>query len=577
MNTDAFSKKLMGDESAVSRDESKLSRDESKLDAFASKLGVGPDLRLAQNDAGDAATVRNALAPSMADWGGPQLGAPAEHMGGGPSPNGDQPPIHLPYGQYRVDPSLGHTPGSVPLSQTPQASGIPRGPGGPPPDYITNPNAYRDPSMATPPGTLARPPVAPPAGGGGDFGVGAANKAVLGTYDDQRSHMQQGAMQHAEAMRGNAAGLDQHAAMLEQRAKQQEEMRAVAAKKDSEYMAASDKMNQAYMSGEIDPNRAFHNADTGTKVAMGIAAFLGAFVPGVKPLSKLVFGSAEEDAAAQKDKYDRMGQGLKNRDSMFGHFMKISGDPALAQLQTTSALIDASKAKLQAQADRLGIPEAMTNAKIGIDGLTREQKTLQKQIAQQSAAAASAHAGALMARQDKERELLWKRQMDVAELGLKKDELALKTATGKPQTEAEKKREETQGELNAQLKAFSSKLDPVKGGGLWDSGVAGSLPGWAPGVESAKKGVSDLKTHNTKLMVAGGAAYRWGSGGMEPKNQEVIKELMAPFELHPGDSAQTRRDKTANFVEYMKQQAAAHGAVAPDEAPEKVNFTPDKR
>ena len=591
MSLDEFARRLTGDERAVAKDESRLQRDTSKEDAFASKLGGGPDMRLAQNDAGgmggspnpgDAATVRQALAPSMADYGGPQMGAPP----GGPSPGENMAfgPGANPVGiSDRFKAAMMGTPPdphSVPLSQTPQAMGLPAGHGGPAPNFITNPTPYQDPAMGWgkgPPAYMTNPGAPPPmsvpggGGGGGDFGVGAANKGVLGTYDEQRAHMQDASNQHAAAQGELANTMDNRAAFMAQRAKEAEQHAEITAQKHTEYLQASDKLNDAYAKGEIDPNRAFHNADTGTKVAMGIAAFLGAIVPGVKPLSKLIFGSAEDDVAAQKEAYDRKGASLKNRDTLFGHFMKVSGDSQLAKLQSTNALIDSQKVAMESQAMRLGIPEALSNAKVGVDVLNREQKMLQKQIAERAQQTASAHAGAVMAAQQKAQEQLWQHQMDVAKLGLSKDELALKArevdGKAKPQTEFEKKQEETAAELAGHLAALSPEHnDPNSGGGVWDTGWTHVAPGWAPGVDSAKKGLSDRQAHNVKLMSAGGAAYRWGSGGMEPKSIDVIKEQMAPFEWEPGDDAKTRAIKDANFREHLKLQAAGKGVAYKAEA-----------
>lgn len=607
-----FESRLSGDETKLRRDESKdasrLQRDESKADAFAAKLGVkGDEMRVALDaqmapsaprsmvsDAGayagtsdasqraaleQAGVMRPGLPPSMGDTGGPSMGAPlgpppgpGEAMAFGPGAN----PIPLSQRLMQNVQGAGPAPGSVPVSQTPNAMGLPVGPGGPPPDYITNPGKYQDPSMGRPPGymlnaTLARPV---PGGGGGGGGpnlqapVNAANAATLGTFDDERSHRWQAALQHGQST-GDMADVHQaEAARQERAALDAQKTEAEARQKQYSYLQATDKMNNAFASGEIDPNRAFHNADTGTKVAMGIAAFLGGIVPGVRQLSNLVFGNAHDDMEAQKEAYERKGSALKNRDTLFGHFMKLNGDTALSGLQTRNALIEAQKVNMQAQADRLGIPEAKTNAKVGIDLLNREQDKLKSTIAEHAKAVADSQAAAGAAARSKAESTLWQHGLDIANLRDKEEGRSIERmkaeadAGKKPgQTDFEKKREETQHELDGQLAAFSGKLDPIVAGGPLGNALGG-LPAWVPGAAGARNDAANRESYNTKLLVGAGAAYRWGSGGMEPKNHEIIEHMIAPYKILPTDNKKTAEAKNAAFKEYLRQEAAGKGAVA---------------
>ncbi len=567
----SFEDRLLGDEDSVSRDEAKLQRDQDKLgmDDFAAKLGQGPDLRLAQNDAGvpadampgEAAGIRRSLAPSMADFGGPQLSAPPP---GAAMPSMEPPPGGGGISQRLTanvngmgsnrSPFTATVPGSVPLDQALAGAMAPKA--APPPGYITNPGAYMDPNMGQPQPAPARS-LAPMIVGGG---MGANDKGILGTYDDQASHMQQSALQHAEAQRGHAGALEQQAAFMEQRAREQEQLQAASTQKKQNWLDASDKMNNAYASGEIDPNRAWHKADTGTKVAMGIAAFLGAIVPGVKPLSKLVFGSAEDDAAAQKEAYERKGAAVKNRDTLFGHFMKISDDVPLAHAQTTSALIDAQKIQIMAQAERLGVPEALTNAKIAVDVLSREQKTLKKQIGDKANAAAAGQMAAAQARADKLAEQAWQHKKDLVNMDQEQQKIDVSRvgAAGK-ETDAQKEAAKATLELQAQTDALNAPKTENLIAGSSLGNAWSHLPAFVPGAQSAKEHSLDRKDYNNQVRLAIGSAYKGGTDAMEPKNLALIKEYEEAYAVEPGDNAAVAEHKRAAVKKFLAANLAAKG------------------
>ncbi len=402
MSPPSFESRLLGDEGNVSRDEQKLQRDETKVstdEGFAAKLGVGADLRLAENDAGAPAGAPmpgspQQMPPSVADWGGPQLGpnqaAPSQPVAPPQGPPGQMVSVGGPQGFDRPE-----------MVSVGGAGGFDR-PAAPPPMPLAPP-----PQQMGPPGPNLQ------------GAVNAGNNAILGTYDDQRAHMTQSAQQHGVAT-GQLSQLHHDEAQRQivesQRAVEQAED---AKQKNDEYLKKTDEMNTALASGKIDPQRLWHKADTGTKVAMGIAAFLGSIVPGVRPLSNLILGSAEDDIKSQEDEYNRKGAGIRQRDNIYSHMLKASGDSQLAKLQGRNAIIEAQKLEIQSQAERLGMPEALTNAKIAVDSLNRDQAKLQTEIAVRAKATADAQAAAAAAARRHAEEQAWNRTIQLDELDLK--------------------------------------------------------------------------------------------------------------------------------------------------------------
>lgn len=199
---------------------------------------------------------------------------------------------------------------------------------------------------------------------------------------------------------------------------------------------------------KIDPNRMFGNASAATKFSMVIGGALGGIVSawsgGENQFLKTVNGLIERDLNAQQDDYNRQKDYLKSRDTLYGQMRETAGDQRLAALQYRQGMLEQAKTQLQADSDRLGIPEIAARNKILVDGVDREQAKLQKeidahalQVKQQQATAAAA------ATQAREKQL-WDRSMELAKLDLEKRKI--EGESGKKAADSLEKRTQGYGE-----------------------------------------------------------------------------------------------------------------------------------
>ncbi len=400
-----FERRLISGAQPIDVDGSRLSQE----DEFARRLGhQGEDLQRTLDAQFDAQTP---VTPPPEPMRGPMLG----------------------FGVHGGDDALTRSPAEMASRLETMGGGTlpPSPPPMPPQDMgpasVGGPDGFTLPGGAPPP---AAPMMRPSGGGGGGPNlqkpIDAANAGLLGTYDDERGHKWQAALQHDQATK-EVAGLRAQEAARQMKAAEDAKITATDERgKLEKYLRATDKLNDAYMAGHLDHNRVFHEADTGTKVAMGVAAFLGAIIPGVKELSDLVFGNAKDDVEAQKDDFARRKSGIAQRDSIFGHFMKVSGDSRLASMQAEHSIVEAQKLAIQSQAERLGTPEALSNAKAGIDELNQKQIGLQKTIAEQARDTAQRQAAAGAAQRAAAEKAATDLAFRTAEFGLKRDELNIK-------------------------------------------------------------------------------------------------------------------------------------------------------
>ena len=313
MNLDAFEKRLSSDETTVAKDESRLQRDTSREEAFAAKLGVGPDMRLAQNDAG--AELAGAGQPpqphpaEMRDWGGPKIGgitdssgpvnvvqSPAEREATAWTRLGGKGPYNPNYaprpGGPQLEPSAGLDPSPIAPSDFGPGAGIPA------------PVAPGAPPAAAGQMTLSQPTYRPPTTVGAHWDASRIpDKPGTRQAAFRDIHEMGAAQQH-----GMEAERRQNLIVANNMQKQNDDMEDMLAHR----RAAED--NRQRIVGEKravldkrlsevpleDPARVWHNADTGTKIALGIGAFFGDLIPGVGSLMKMMGGSIDSDVAAQR-------------------------------------------------------------------------------------------------------------------------------------------------------------------------------------------------------------------------------------------------------------------------------------
>ncbi len=301
-----FAKRLAGDETAVSRDESRLQRDTSREDAFAAKLGMGPeqpapDMRLAQNDMSvgpitvgpgpvappssweDMAKNAGIPARSMSDAGG-QYAAPEPAGYQAPAP-GETPSRFL--GSRDVggpqDPNRAPVAEGAPLaSANPMAmfsggGGQPMQSQAPPAQLI--PGHHDRSLIPDTPGTI---------------GQRQRNERDMSAavQDEQR------AIQNQNKIVGN--NLQKQADDAEDRLIHRQVQEDYRQQYVQDRSAKLDKLIASTASGKEDPARIYNNADTGTKIALGLGAFFGGIIPGVGPLMKMLGGNIDADVAAQR-------------------------------------------------------------------------------------------------------------------------------------------------------------------------------------------------------------------------------------------------------------------------------------
>ncbi len=407
-----FESRLTGDEGSVARDEQKLQRDEVKLtqdDDFAAKLGQGPDMREAGNspmalgmDFG--MTPGNSGVLPGSDQGGPPGPAPvasdfrsqlAAASGGPPSggpialPNaippqqvdtsgmsspGGMPTMNLSGGQGRLSPGQidsrfsGGGDANVDLSAMSPAGSMPN---------LSQPQQSMQLSMPQPRFIAAHHDASMIPDTKGTIGQRFRNEADMGAgiqhemTAQQRQNkivgltLQNQEYEQADELAKNKAEEDQRQARVAIRA----------AKRDK---AIDDAAN-----GKEDPNRIFNNADTGTKIALGIGAFFGGLIPGVRPLMDMLGGNIQRDIEAQRqDKHNkqwgveqkRLAMGQDREDDQDHRSFELQNQAqkwALAEKQIKSLMLRTDDPILKARGE-----QALAATGARITGLKQEYDRL---------------------------------------------------------------------------------------------------------------------------------------------------------------------------------------------------------
>jgi hypothetical protein len=325
--------------------------------------------------------------------------------------------LSMPTASAAQPPPLANGPGPAPqeVLSGPPSQALMRGPladGGPVPTPMTPPR-----------------PVSPQGGGGGGNlarDVKDANGAYMNTFDTQEQHTrdltdaQMG--RHATEMQlGMDEAARQRAEVAKAQALAEENQRNASA-----YLKKTDDLNTALSKGHIDPSRLWNKSDAGDKVAMVIGGFLGNFIPGVKPMMKMLDLNVEQDIESQKMDYERQAKGIQGRESIYGHMVKAHGDSQLAMMQARAGLMDAAKTQIQAQLAGAAAPETAAKGQLAIDAIDQQQALLRKQIAEQALHIAQQQQAARASAQAHAEQLAWARSKDIAELRLKEQELGVK-------------------------------------------------------------------------------------------------------------------------------------------------------
>ncbi len=327
-----FEARLAGDETKLqrdeSRDEARLQRDQDGLSAFASKLGL-PDERLASNSplglGANFFSQNNSGIPNS-DMGGPPSAPPQAAdfrtqlmaASGGPAPSGPVPLPNAVVPQQQVDMS-GMSGGPAPVVSLSGGQGR-LSPGQIDQRFAGNGASNVDLSGMTSPGGMAPSPPPPSrpveqqtqpqwpqaryiAGHHqadlvpdtkGTIAQRFRNEADRGANDQELMNAERN---QAKIVANNLQkqANDAEDRMLHRQV-QEDQRQAYVAQRS----AKLDKLIEDTANSKEDPNRVFNSADTGTKIALGIGAFFGGLIPGVKPLMSMLGGNIDRDVEAQR-------------------------------------------------------------------------------------------------------------------------------------------------------------------------------------------------------------------------------------------------------------------------------------
>jgi hypothetical protein len=348
----------------------------------------------------------------------------------------------------------------------------------------------------------------------------------------------------------------------------------------SDFNAKSLQLADDIRQQKVDPNRLYGNADAGTRVSLLIGGALGGMMAGLNggenQFLKMVQGQIDRDVAAQESNYNRQKDYLSQRNSIYGQMRQQYGDARLANQAYRQAQLEGYKTQIEATTARLGTPEMQAKGQILVDQLDNHLQDVNAGFAKEAnveaqkraAAAASANA-AERARKERAAQQLFENQLKVAGLAQEQQKI---DQTGKEKVGKLTEEEKVQKELEGQLKTFAA-ADPkeLSSGTRGGAFVAEHLPSFS---DDARLTANKREAYNTKLLVGAGAAYRWGSGGMEPKNEAIISEMIRPYKILPSDNETVAKEKIAAFREYLIQEAAGKGA-APAAAP--ASFVADRK
>lgn len=526
------------------------------------------------------------------------------------APLGNTPP--LPTGEQGV---IGRAFSSTdPLFQNPLAS--PPKPPGPAPIDLGDIDTVDlgdvdapgfNPSIRQPTSFARGPSVSPPrpAGPGGrsggaaggkanpdPFGIGAANKHLAGTFGDQmRAREQAGG-----ALSDKAFTIGEH----QQEAARRMEEDAAIARAEEEYANQETQKGIDELSRQLDDVRSRkleprNMMDQGVGIAIGsiVASALGGLYAGMtgknNPILEQLDRQVERQLAIDEKNLANEKDGIGQKMNLLKEQRGIFRDQQQAKDAARRLYYEAAKQAIEGEAQQYDSAIYKANAAEAVTEIDRGLAGLEKQLAEQQRAQAAAAAAQAMAQR---REVtaaynrVWdmvfketndgalaeaeaKRQIAVTfypeRAGARPDLGHTDGGMGKSgREEIAKERAKAQQEVGANLASIRrarGDLDAIVAGGPVGNAVSGA-PAWVPGIATARKNVNSREAYNMGVRLAIGAGYRLRTGGMEPKNAEMIHELEQPFRIEPSDDAETAKQKMDLLERYLVESGAAKGTEA---------------
>ncbi len=418
--------------------------------------------------------------------------------------------------------------------------------------------------------------------GGGGFGAAAPGSGLKGAWDKAQQR-QLGTLDEEKALQGDlgrakAGRIQSIGDLQEVNAARMQRDAEIQQKQDEDthahfqaYLDRSEKLVDEVRNSKIDPGRLMRNADAGQTFSIGIGAAMGGMLAGVNGGPNQFMAHMDRmidrDIKAQGDEIDNKKFAVGARNTTFGQMLAESGDRRLAGMQTRNLMYEAMKQKLQADSDRLGIPEVRAQSLLAINAIDQKQAAMDEDMKKHAFMLAQQQAAAGAAAQRAAEERAWQRQKDVFEMGHKTDELQVKREeigaknAAKPLTEYDKALQER----NANIKAIDSGIANIKGitAGTSIDAAAAHLPSFLPGVTGSTNRTNVRKDYNIQAMMAVGAAYKLGTDSTEPKRMELLEHYSEPYVIKSGDNEEVAMQKMAALKTLINQNAEAKGPVAP--------------
>lgn len=191
--------------------------------------------------------------------------------------------------------------------------------------------------------------------------------------------------ERVEAARAGSAEIraqEARRAEAEQRALADAQRRA-AQKAEADYQLALADMRTP--AGEINPKRWWQNADTGQRIAAGLAAFLSGLSGGRNPIDTVI----AQDIAAQQDQLDRMTasrrEQMQGRLNLLGAMRARFGDEQSALAATKAAAFEAAAAEADKFAAQAAEGAAKVNARAQAADLRRKSAMALVELRQREA------------------------------------------------------------------------------------------------------------------------------------------------------------------------------------------------
>lgn len=472
--------------------------------------------------------------------------------------------------------------------------------------YRLVPITGQDPNIQAAP-TLAEQAKKAAQGGGG---MGAGNglksaydqsrEAGLRTLAEERELTGQKGIDQVVAKMGNADLQQAEGERLQRQADIEQQHQEQAHQRFDDFLAKSQSRINDIAAAKVDPGRLLRGADAKTQFSIGLGSALGGALAAVnggpntsiEHLDRII----QRDIRAQENHIDNLKSASAQQNSLLGQLIADSGSREIGRKQLYAMTLEAAKTKLQADADRLGIPEMRTNAELASNAIQQKIDQANTQIKKDAWELYQKQAAAAAAAQRAAEEKAYQRQKEAAEFGLKQDELKLKAfeaglgPDGKPLTgpdgkplagagltkegrnELAKEQAKAQMETDANQRMISDarkNLSGITAGTSFGEKYA-SLPGFLPGVSSARMNKQTRDDFNNKVGLIVGGAYKLSADSPEPRQAELRKQLAGPYEIHADDGDDVAAKKMNSLEELLGRVAAAKGAALPMPASVKV-------